>query len=197
MKEMIADKKESLASIEKSFTAKTLDATRPACSKCHLRAGHVGTICRNEQCTSARYCGDVKRHSEDKKEIKDLQSDINSQEKKLRRMKDELHSLQESIKSSKRSYSQQIHSNLVNSNKTKCMSPDGVLGWMALNIDSKKIEKIFCGKVPGPNEDLQAAIAKHDLDEPACASMASTVSSKVKGLWEQKGVAFRGNGHIY
>ena len=195
--QLITDKKDSLDLIEESFTAKTFDNSRPACSKCHLRSGHVRTNCTNEQCTSARYCGDLKRHPEDKKEVKELKSALSFHETQLRKMQDELHNLQENIKSTKRSYSQQIHSNLVNSDKAKYMSPDGILDWMALNTDSKKLEKIFSGKLPGPNEDLQAAIAKHDLQENACAPVPSALSTTVKELWTKKGLKFPGSGPIY
>jgi hypothetical protein len=77
-KEKIAEKTAEIEDLEESFSVKpfALDMCRPACSKCHLRAGHTRPNCQNELCMSARLCGDLKRHPEEKKEIKDLQSEL-------------------------------------------------------------------------------------------------------------------------
>ena len=121
-KEKIAEKTEEINTLEEAFSVNPLDTSRPACSKCHLRAGHTRTNCKNKVCMSARICGDLKRHPEDKKEIKDLQSDLKHLNNMLKRQKDELSNLQETVKSSKRTFSQLIHSDLINSNKHKYIS---------------------------------------------------------------------------
>ena len=70
--EKIAKKMAEIEELDESFTVKpfALDMSRSACSKCHLRSGHTRTNCQNKLCTSARLCGELKRHPEDKKKIK-------------------------------------------------------------------------------------------------------------------------------
>ena len=72
----IARKTHEIASLEQSFSQRPIDSTRTACTKCHLRAGHTRANCVNECCTSARLCGDIKRHPEEKRQIKDLKTDL-------------------------------------------------------------------------------------------------------------------------
>ena len=202
-KEKIAEKTEEINTLEEAFSVNPLDTSRPACSKCHLRAGHTRTNCKNKVCMSARICGDLKRHSEDKKEIKDLQSDLKHLNNMLKRQKDELSNLQETVKSSKRTFSQLIHSDLISSNKHKYISTANgreVINWMQLNTDSKKIEKMCGGKLPKPNVSLQKLIAQHDTQEQRIDTDAKanrTINKQVKHLWEKKGVVFPGSGPMY
>ena len=99
-------------------------------------------------------------------------------------------------------FSQRILTNLINSDREKYISyPNGreVMNWMAINTDVKKIEKICHGTVPGPNDDLQDIIKKHDSQEKLGSSFASSTSSRsnvVKELWAKKGVTFPGTGPI-
>ena len=82
-KEKIAEKTEEIKNLEEAFSVKPLDTSRPGCSKCHLRSGHTCTNCKNKVCMSARIC-------EDKKEIKDLQSNLKHLNNMLKSQKDEL-----------------------------------------------------------------------------------------------------------
>jgi len=52
------------------------------------------------------------------------------------------------------------------------------MNWMAINTDAKKIEKICHGAIPGPNDDLQGLIQKHDIQEKLSASFGSSTSSR-------------------
>lgn len=76
LEDEIATKIHEIASLEQSFSQRPIDSTRAACTKCHLRAGHTRTNCVNECCSSARLCGDIKRHPEEKRQIKDLKTDL-------------------------------------------------------------------------------------------------------------------------
>lgn len=105
------------------------------------------------------------------------------------------------MQSSKRTFSQRILTPLINSNKEKYISYLSgleVMNWMAINTDAKKIEKICHGAVPGPNDDLQGLIQKHDSQEKlsSFASSTSSRSNVVKELWAKKGVTFSGTGPI-
>ena len=64
----------------------------------------------------------LKRHPEEKKEMKDLQSELKLLRTTLKRQNDEFSNLQATVKSSNRTFSQLIHSNLINSNKHKYIS---------------------------------------------------------------------------
>ena len=106
----ITAKNHEIDSLEQSFSHRPIDSTRPACMKCHLRAGHMRINCVSECCTSARLCGDLKRHPEEKQQIKNLNTDLQLLKTKLKRCKEELDSLRENMQSSKRTFSQRIHS---------------------------------------------------------------------------------------
>lgn len=199
----IARKTHEIASLEQSFSQRPIDSTRTACTKCHLRAGHTRANCVNECCTSARLCGDIKRHPEEKRQIKDLKTDLQLLKSKRKKLKEELDSLLENMQSSKRTFSQRILTRLINSNKEKYisyLSGREVMNWMAINTDAKKIEKICHGAVPSPNDDLQGLIQKHDTQEKLSSFRPSTSvsgrSNVVKELWAKKGVTFPGTGPI-
>ena len=69
---------------------------------------------------------------------------------------------------------------------------------MAINTDTKKIEKICHGDVPGLNDDIQGLIQKHDSQEKLTSFTSSTSSRSnvVQELWAKKGVTFPGTGPI-
>ena len=195
----ISTKTHEIALLEQSFSQRPIDSSRPACTKCHLRAGHTRTNCVSECCTSARLCGDLKRHPEEKRQIKNLNTDLQLLKIKLKRCKEELDSLRENMHSSKRTFSQCILSQLINSDREKYISylnGREVMNWMAINTDAKKIEKICHGVVPGPSDDLQELIQRRDSQDRAKLSSSSSRSNVVKELWAKKGVTFPGTGPI-
>ncbi len=127
-----------------------------------------------------------------------LQSELKLLHTTLKRQNDELSNLQATVKSSKRTFSQLIHSDLINSNKHKYISQSvngrEVINWLQLNTDSK-----MCGgKVPGPNQTLQDIIAQHDTQEQQIDInlKADKTNKQVKQLWAKKGVVFPGGGPI-
>ena len=198
----IGTKTREIASLEQSFSQRPIDSTRTACTKCHLRAGHTRANCVNECCTSARLCGDIKRHPEEKRQIKDLKTDLQLLKSKVKRLKGERDSLIENMQSSKRTFSQRILTRLINSNKEKYisyLSGREVMNWMAINTDAKKVEKICHGAVPGPGVNLQELVQKHDSQEKLSSLTESGTSSRsnvVKELWAKKGVKFPGTGPV-
>ena len=72
------------------------------------------------------------------------------------------------------------------------------MNWMAINTDAKKVEKMCHGVVPGPSDDLQELIQRHDSQDLAKLSpfASSSRSNVVKELWANKGVTFPGTGPI-
>ena len=144
----ISTKTHEIALLEQSFSQRPIDSSRPASTKCHLRAGHTCTNCVSECCTSARLCGDLKRHPEEKRQIKNLNTDLQLLKIKLKRCKEELDSLQENMHSSKRTLSQRILSQLINSDREKYISylnGREVMNWMAINTDAKRSRKFAMG----------------------------------------------------
>ena len=113
---VITTKTHEIESLEQSFSQRPIDSTRTACTKCHLRAGHTRANCGNECCTTARLCG------EEKRQIKDLKTDLQLLKSKHKRLKEERDSLLENMQSSKRTYSQRILTCLINSGKEKYIS---------------------------------------------------------------------------
>ena len=45
---------------------------RMMCGKCYLRTGHTGRNCTFESCNSARSCGDINKHPEEKAKCQSL-----------------------------------------------------------------------------------------------------------------------------
>ena len=192
---VITTKTHEIESLEQSFSQRPIDSTRTACTKCHLRAGHTRANCVNECCTTARLCG------EEKRQIKDLKTDLQLLKSKHKRLKEERDSLLEKMQSSKRTYSQRILTCLINSGKEKYisyLSGRELMNWMAIKTDVKKIENICHGAVLRPNDDLQELIRKHDSQEKLL-SLTPGLSSRpnvVKELWAKKGVTFPGTDPI-
>ena len=73
----VSTKTHEIESLEQSFSQRPIDSTM-----CHLRAGHTRANCVNECCTTARLCGDIKSHPEEKRRIKDLKTDLKTQKAK-------------------------------------------------------------------------------------------------------------------
>ena len=73
---LIRSKEEQNLNTKLKLLRKLIDSSRPACTKCHFRAGHTRTNCVSECCISARLCGDLKRHPEEKRQIKNLNTDL-------------------------------------------------------------------------------------------------------------------------
>ena len=95
----ITTKTHEIESLEQSFSQRPIDSTRTACTKCHLRASHKRANCVNECCTTARLCGDMKSHPEEKRQIKDLKTDPQLLKSKHKRLKEERDSLLENMQS--------------------------------------------------------------------------------------------------
>ena len=118
---------------------------------------------------------------------------------KTKKFKEEIDNSLENVQSSKRTFSQCVLTRLINSNKEKYisyLSGREVMNWMAINTDAKKIKMICHGAVPGPNDNLQGLIQKHDSQEKVSSFVSSTISRSnvVKELWAKKGVTFPGTG---
>lgn len=134
-------------------------------------------------------------------ETTNLKMDLQLLKSKEKKFKEELDSLLQNMQSSKRTFSQRILTCLINSDRDKYTSYQSgreVVNWMAINTDAKKIKKICHGAVPGPNDNLQELIEKHDSQEKLSSLASSTRgrSSVVKELWAKKGVIFSGTGPI-
>ena len=93
-------------------------------------------------CASARLCG-VEKTPRRKKQLKDAKSELQALRNTRTKLKDDLDCLQENINSSKRTFSQLIHSDLINSKKKKYVSivnDREIINWILLNSDAKKLK---------------------------------------------------------
>ena len=84
----VTTKTHEIELLEQSFSQRPIDSTT-----CHLRAGHTRANCVNECCTTARLYGDIKSHLEEKRQIKDLKTDLQLLKSKHKRLKEERDSL--------------------------------------------------------------------------------------------------------
>lgn len=84
----VTTKTHEIESLEHSFSQRPIDSTT-----CNLRAGHTRANCVNECCTTARLYGDIKSHLEEKRQIKDLKTDLQLLKSKHKRLKEERDSL--------------------------------------------------------------------------------------------------------
>lgn len=75
----VTTKTHEIESLEQSFSQRPIDSTT-----CHLRAGHTRANCVN---------GDIKSHPKEKRQIKDLKTDLQLLKSKHKRLKEERDSL--------------------------------------------------------------------------------------------------------
>jgi hypothetical protein len=199
-RKVVAVKENELPELENSF-APLLRQQKPLCTNCHT-AGHNRAICSFAPCVSATICKDIKRHHDEEKYYKSLQSQIKAEKGKLKRLEDDQKAKQESFKSSTNTFAGLVQTELISSNPSKYLRSsihgNKIPNWLLIQTDIRKLERVCNGNVPEKSDiqrllmqyDEQFAILKNKQDN----SQSSKHVNPVRQLWEQKGIAFPGKG---
>ena len=195
--ELVLKKQHELSELEMS--CKPLIANKkPLCSNCHT-PGHNKAMCSFAPCVSASICKDIKRHPEEEKHYKGVQSDLKCAKSKLKKLEEDIANKKESLASSLHTYAAKVQADLINSNQTKYLrettTGDKVPNWLIVNTDIRKLERICQGKVP-PKSQMPQLLKEYDENFSVTREKTKTDYSinPVKQLWEQKGVCFPGRG---
>lgn len=168
VEQAVAKKERELCELQNSckpLATATLGNKKPAlCSACHS-AGHNKAICSFPPCSSATLCKEIKRHPEEEKYIRQLQSELKALKGKSQKLEDDIISKKQSYTSALNTFAAKVQANLINSNPDKYLrktvAGDYVPNWLVVNTDIRKLEKICKGKIPDISE-IQNLITKYD-----------------------------------
>ena len=194
----VAKKQHEVFELESSF--KSLETSKkPLCSNCH-NSGHNKTMCSFAPCSSATICKEIKRHPEEEKYFKKVQSELKAAKTKLKQLELDIMLKKDSYSASLNTFAAKVQANLINSDPQKYLrtttTGERVPQWLLVNTDIRKLERICNGKVPDTSE-IQKLI--HEYDEGFAVTsrqkaLEQTPVNPVKRLWEQKGIKFPGKG---
>lgn len=99
---------------EYSNKAIIIDTTKKQCSKCHLHLGHSRNNCTFKQtCNSAKLCGDVNRHSVEKKKLRELSDKVAKFRKDIDELKNEYSTKEKLIKKDRESFEKKMENYLL------------------------------------------------------------------------------------
>ena len=193
------EKENEIEELEESYG--NLTDNSPKCTNCHV-SGHNKGNCTFPHCVSAAICGEIKRHPDESKYIKVKKDELKTVTSKLNRLQDELKSKRRMFEASLNTFASQVQSDLINSNKQKylrkTLTGQYVPNWLAVNADTRKLEKICHGKAPSKSlipdlikqfdEGYDVLQDKTDRHSSSAAPKPSV--NPVKALWEVKGIRF-------
>lgn len=148
--ELVSRKEHELSELELYFKPFTVNK-EPLCSNCYT-PGHNKTMCSFAHCVWASICKDIKRHPDEEKHYKAIQSDRKTAKSKLMKLEEDIATKKESLASSLNTYASKVQADLINSNQTKYLrettAGDKVPDWLVINTDIRKLERICQGIVP-------------------------------------------------
>ena len=132
-----------------------LELTRNLCSNCH-NSGHNKTMCSIAPCSSATICKEIKRHPEEEKYFKKVQSELKAAKTKLKQLELEIMLKKDSYSASLNTFAAKVQADLINSDPQKYLrtttTGERVPQWLLVNADIRKLERICNGKVPATSE---------------------------------------------
>lgn len=188
-------KQHDLSELELSFQL-LIANNNPLCTNCHT-SGHNKAMSSFALCVSASIGKDIKRHHEEEKHYKAVQSDLKIAKSKLKKLEKDIVNKKKGLASSLNTYAVKIQADLINSNQTKYFrettTGDIVFQWLIVNTDVRKLERICHGKVP-PKSQIQELLMEYDENFPVTQEHTKTDCpiNSVKQLWERKGICFPG-----
>lgn len=166
-----------------------VDYSKPSCTCCHRREGHNRTNCpfKGFPCKSAEFCGDINKHKDEKDVLTSAWNKLQAANNTLDKHMDNLSSKKALKAQVTHSFSQLIRLRLINECKQRYINSLGIENWRQINIDLKKLEAHFKGKVPATNVSLLESLREYDR-KLQTAPTASSQGNPVRNLWELKGL---------
>ncbi len=113
----VAKTQHEVFELESSF--KSLSTSKkPLCSNCHT-SGYNKTMCSFAPCSSATVCKEIKRHPEEEKYFKSVQSELKAAKIKLKQLEEDILSKRESYSASLNTFAAKVQADLINSDPEK------------------------------------------------------------------------------
>lgn len=179
---------------ERTLSTALQNCALPCCSKCHLREGHNRLNCPYPNpCSSAKYCGNIDKHPDEKQVLKEKNKKLSEEQKSLKSMKEELENRQRASENVAQRYAVRVRETLTESDPDKYTRYVGgkmIEDWRLINKDSKILEKHFKSKIPSP-EEARTVIQTFDSNSTQQKPMGKTsVHNPYKMLWTSRGVSW-------
>ncbi len=101
-------------------------------------------------------CGDIKRHPDENKYLKDKRDELKTSRAKLTKIELDIKCKKEAYKAVQNTFAAQVQTDLINSGPKRYLhcTEDGrsVPNWLLVNSDIRKLERVCHGKVPSKTE---------------------------------------------
>lgn len=200
----VSMKEKELIELEQSYKnatdARSAQGQGALCTKCH-NSGHNRTRCDFATCISATICGDIKRHPDENKYLKDQRADLKRSKARLAQIELDIKAKNETYKAVQNTFAAKIQTDLINSDPKRYLhsTQDGypVPNWLLVNSDIRKLERVCHGKIP-PKSEIQTKLKNYNDSFDILSESHDNEThdrghrNPVKDLWQRKGVRFPG-----
>ena len=193
-------KEHELLELEQSYRgaalARSAKGQGALCTKCR-NSGHNRTRCTFATCISATICGDIKRHPDENKYLKDQREGLKKLKAKVTSIELDIKSKKETYKAVHNTFASQVQTDLINSDPKRYLhsTQEGytVPNWFFVNSDIRKLERICHGKIP-PKSEIQNLLKNYNdnFDVLKDSRGKKSHGNPVKDLWKKRGVRFPG-----
>lgn len=170
-----------------------IDYSKPACTNCHRRERHNRLNCpyKAHPCQSAEICGDLNKHKDEKDILSRAVNELNTAKKSLEKLQRGLSTKIALKNQTTNSFSSVMRSRLINECKPRYLSSQGFENWRQVNMDLKKLEAHFKGKIPSADVSLLEALTEYNKKIMRLGQLkqkAQYQGNPVRTLWELKGI---------
>lgn len=166
--------------------------SKPACTNCHRREGHNRVNCpyKGHPCLSSTFCGDLNKHKDEKDTVSAAANRLQSAKKCLQKLENTL-AMKSALKiQTTSSFSSVVRTRLISECRARYLTSQGIENWRRINMDLKKLEAHFKGKIPGNDISLIAALDEYNkkTNPTRAQSEVGLGGNPVRTLWELKGI---------
>ena len=163
-----------------------VDYSKPACTNCHRREGHNRA---SHACHSSQFCGDLNKHKDEKDAVSFATNRLQCAKKRLQKLENAL-TMKLALKhQTVNSFSTVLRTRLISECRARYLTPQGFENWRQINIDLKKLEAHFKGKIPGNDVSLISALEEYNRKADLAGSeVGLCTGNPVRTLWELKGL---------
>jgi len=187
----VAEKEEEVQRLMARYSKHAgIDYSKPSCTNCHRRERHNRVNCpyKAHPCQSAEFCGDLSKHKDEKDVVSRTVNELNNAKKGLEKLQNTL-SMKIALKNqTSNSFSSLMRSRLINECKPRYLNTQGFENWRQVNMDLKKLESHFKGKIPPVGVSLLEALTEYDKKIVLESYQVPHQGNPVRTLWELKGI---------
>lgn len=192
-KEKVMEKEKEVQELSAKYGKQAgIDYSKPACTNCHRRERHNRVNCpyKAHPCQSAEICGDLNKHKDEKDILSRAVNELNTAKKSLEKLQSGLSTKIALKNQTTNSFSSVMRSRLINECKPRYLTSQGFENWRQVNMDLKKLESHFKGKIPSADVSLLEALTEYDnkISLGQFNQKAQHQGNPVRTLWELKGI---------